>query len=842
MHNGSFRGPQEEALPNTVIHEDTKWTELHECCAIGDDKRLENLLGTTSVDRTAKEAKHGNTALHEAAWRGHSRCVKILCAPPHQRNCVKDVNKKLIKGVILETRSALHSALLGIRNDSGFSALHLAAQNGHNQSCREILLAGGDPDVQNNYGDTPLHTSCRYGHAGAARIILSANCDSNKTNLNGDTALHIACAMGRRKLTRILIEGGETTLDIKNGQQETPMDIAVRKDYSEIVEILKNPTKMRNRTGRSSKRHSKKESDQTENPKSSVNWSPYGCHYFPDPRTFPSPKLDTLPKEPLKKGEQYYLDLAGNIRKGPKGVGNTCYCGPFFKHIEEKINKNRKSIRKYVHKATERLDNKVQALAIKTDDQIEQLARTIVSERVRCEDNKACVESWLKRGGSQYQIKTKKLFENSSTLTRCKSLDMLDDDSVLSNRLPASRSIDILDGSEVVVHRNPEESEEDESFEDPTDSHVKWDGLLQNGEYYSVSERLEELLLKTNEILEIEKGQDGPSNQEMEQKSQKSSILTMSENSNSASIPQSLSGLHISNTTNGGLNLDHVISALRKDRQRLRDIISAEYIQEIEVDDFYHPPQQQTATQKGFFHNDTFDQIFDNGEIKEKPVDCPPEGALFSAIKSRSDWKSKMFSSTSKKVEAKNNEMQSTSNLPKRNKVQELVARLQGKFSSSNRSENNPQSIPNNISERIEQNNTVDQLVLPNNEELLFNRPMAPMAYTVRTRNPLPFVPSEFEEVPYFPSIHTAKVSNIIHQHHLQHPELHHTLPMTVTVEREVSNDSGFSMRGGSHHPSPSLSGNCEYVSVNGLPHCNNTNVNNSNNSKINDYLHGSLV
>lgn len=92
----------------------------------------------------------GNTALHEAAWRGHSRCVKILCAPPHQRKCVKDVNKKLIKGVILETRSALHSALLGIRNDSGFSALHLAAQNGHNQSCREILLAGGDPDVQNN--------------------------------------------------------------------------------------------------------------------------------------------------------------------------------------------------------------------------------------------------------------------------------------------------------------------------------------------------------------------------------------------------------------------------------------------------------------------------------------------------------------------------------------------------------------------------------------------------------------------------------------------------------------------------------------------------------------------
>lgn len=41
-------------------------------------------------------------------------------------------------------------------------------------------------------------------------------------------------------------------------------------------------------------------------------WSPYGCHYFPDSKNFPAPRLDSLPQEPLRKGEQYYLDLAGN--------------------------------------------------------------------------------------------------------------------------------------------------------------------------------------------------------------------------------------------------------------------------------------------------------------------------------------------------------------------------------------------------------------------------------------------------------------------------------------------------------------------------------------------------
>lgn len=99
MHNGSFRGLQEEALPNAVIQvriykrlyywkdlniffeyqEDTKWTELHECSANGDDKRLENLLGTTSVDRTSKETKHGKVfsllIIHEDPYKIHL-CVK----------------------------------------------------------------------------------------------------------------------------------------------------------------------------------------------------------------------------------------------------------------------------------------------------------------------------------------------------------------------------------------------------------------------------------------------------------------------------------------------------------------------------------------------------------------------------------------------------------------------------------------------------------------------------------------------------------------------------------------------------------------------------------------------
>lgn len=67
--------------------------------------------------------QHGNTALHEAAWKGYSRTVAEL---------------------------AKVKANLNVKNWGGFTPLHLCCQNGHNQSCRELLLSGCDADVQNN--------------------------------------------------------------------------------------------------------------------------------------------------------------------------------------------------------------------------------------------------------------------------------------------------------------------------------------------------------------------------------------------------------------------------------------------------------------------------------------------------------------------------------------------------------------------------------------------------------------------------------------------------------------------------------------------------------------------
>lgn len=128
---------------------DSSRSPLHEASIAGDFKQLDQLL-RAGADRNAKDVKHGNTPLHEAAWRGYSKCVKALCALPKPPKESKQPKSKQLKDAVQNAHGTMHSSLLGTRNAGGFSSLHLAAQNGHNQSCREILLAGGDPDVQNN--------------------------------------------------------------------------------------------------------------------------------------------------------------------------------------------------------------------------------------------------------------------------------------------------------------------------------------------------------------------------------------------------------------------------------------------------------------------------------------------------------------------------------------------------------------------------------------------------------------------------------------------------------------------------------------------------------------------
>lgn len=210
----------------------------------------------------------------------------------------------------------------------------------------------------------------------------------------------------------------------------------------------------------------------------------------------------------------------------------------------------------------------MQALAMKTEDQIDRISKNMLADRIRCDEQRLNVEQWLKRGDrsratvSAHTQKSRKDETNTNTLTRCRSLELLDNNNLIENieLLTAGlrRSYDDIldiDTHQAVVHHDAgsgtrsthgtvrtdsdrrnsmlefnkewhqdqdldkdkssisdknriSSSEQDRnSLENRSDSElskrIKKMELRSGG--ISVAERLEELLSKTNEIIEMER-------------------------------------------------------------------------------------------------------------------------------------------------------------------------------------------------------------------------------------------------------------------------------------------------------------------------------------------------
>lgn len=134
----------------------------------------------------------------------------------------------------------------------------------------------------------------------------------------------------------------------------------------------------------------------------------------------------------MQQGEQYYLDLAGNIQKGPVGIP-PCYCGPVLHRLECRLAKDKQEILHRLDSAHMRLDAKIDGLERKTQQQLQGLQRTVDSlglessaaglQRVR---NSIVLED---PGHATPPLPNLELMSNSSVASHCRSQhdsDLLD--------------------------------------------------------------------------------------------------------------------------------------------------------------------------------------------------------------------------------------------------------------------------------------------------------------------------------------------------------------------------------------------------------------------------------
>eukprot|EP00913_Durusdinium_trenchii_P027140 g25466.t2 len=184
----------------------------------GHDKIVELLisLGKDEDEEEEDELDHKDanryTALHLAAQEGHNDVVKHL----------------------LKARASIRQ-----RNDEGQEPLHLAAWCGRTETVNHLVFtAKADLSCRDEHRRCPLALAAWEGHSEVVKLLVDAQAEVNDQDKDGDTALHLAAMSGHNDVVKLLVDR-KAFLSVKNEEGSTPLDVA--KDLNDDVRRMLQP-------------------------------------------------------------------------------------------------------------------------------------------------------------------------------------------------------------------------------------------------------------------------------------------------------------------------------------------------------------------------------------------------------------------------------------------------------------------------------------------------------------------------------------------------------------------------------------------------------------------------
>lgn len=209
--------------------------------AILAESRLNILLKYGGTKQVLARAKTGATALHFAAAQGH---------------------KGLLSKLVTHGKAALHAM------SSSGTPLHWAAGGGGtatgkaidlSDTIQELIDLGAKPNLPNEQGLTPLLLAVASNSDVNASVLVKNGSDRGVILQGNVTVFHMAADLNMVKTLRALVDvstqtsegdenDGETTTDhasviekclnLRNFENETPLDMAVKESHVECVRIL----------------------------------------------------------------------------------------------------------------------------------------------------------------------------------------------------------------------------------------------------------------------------------------------------------------------------------------------------------------------------------------------------------------------------------------------------------------------------------------------------------------------------------------------------------------------------------------------------------------------------
>ncbi|KAG8225070.1 hypothetical protein J437_LFUL000049 [Ladona fulva] len=119
--------------------------------------------------------------------------------------------------------------LLKEHDKDGYTPLHRACYNGHEDIVEYLVEKGADLDATTSDGWQPLHSACNWNFARCAKILLEHGANINAKTNGGLTALHLAAANSSARETLIvLLSNPWLDPSIMNNNDETASQVARR--------------------------------------------------------------------------------------------------------------------------------------------------------------------------------------------------------------------------------------------------------------------------------------------------------------------------------------------------------------------------------------------------------------------------------------------------------------------------------------------------------------------------------------------------------------------------------------------------------------------------------------
>ncbi|MGI8922854.1 MAG: ankyrin repeat domain-containing protein [Fimbriimonadales bacterium] len=202
------------------------WIAYHSGISKGDQTRAVELLlqHGANID-FASTFEEGDTPLHAIVEYGNPKLAALLIERGADKEAVNDRGETPLFKAMEMLRRYKYDGV--VKNDA---------------MIKSLIEEGCDTETACRRNVTPLHIAAFVGRTDLAKAMLGAKKYSDVVTVDRQTPLHVATlTRTNSQMVRLLLKAGADP-NLRDVSNERPLDIAERKNFIELVQILRSVT------------------------------------------------------------------------------------------------------------------------------------------------------------------------------------------------------------------------------------------------------------------------------------------------------------------------------------------------------------------------------------------------------------------------------------------------------------------------------------------------------------------------------------------------------------------------------------------------------------------------